>query len=91
MSQHTGIATLLLKATRFAADRHRSQRRKGTDAPPYINHPIEVAYLLAEVGGVTDLITLVAAVLHDTVEDTETTPAEIEALFGAEVRAWSGR
>ena len=85
--QHIDIAILLLNATRFAANRHRFQRRKGTDASPYINHPIEVANLLADVGDVTDLTALVAAVLHDTVEDTETTSAEIEALFGAEVRA----
>jgi guanosine-3',5'-bis(diphosphate) 3'-pyrophosphohydrolase len=71
---------------RFAADKHRYQRRKGADAPPYINHPIEVADLLANVGGVTDPTALIAAVLHDTVEDTETTPEELEALFGAEVR-----
>jgi guanosine-3',5'-bis(diphosphate) 3'-pyrophosphohydrolase len=86
VSRHIDIATLL-QATRFAADKHRYQRRKGEDATPYINHPIEVADLCANVGGVTDIGTLVAAVLHDTVEDTETTPEEIEALFGAEVRA----
>ena len=80
-SQPAGIAAQLLRATRFAADRHRSQRRKGQDALPYTNHPIEVADLLADVGGVS---TLVAALLHDTVEDTETTPAEVKALFGAE-------
>ena len=56
------------------------------DPPPYINHPIEVADLLADVGGVIDLATLVAGLLHDTVEDTETTLQEVEALFGAEVR-----
>jgi guanosine-3',5'-bis(diphosphate) 3'-pyrophosphohydrolase len=78
---------LLLKAARFSAEKHRSQRRKGGDALPYINHPIEVAYLLANVGGITDLKTLVAAVLHDTVEDTGATFEELEALFGQEVRA----
>jgi guanosine-3',5'-bis(diphosphate) 3'-pyrophosphohydrolase len=85
VSRHTDIATLL-QAARFAADKHRYQRRKGADATPYINHPIEVADLLANIGGVTDIATLVAGVLHDTVEDTETTPEEVEALFGAEVR-----
>ena len=50
MSDHTDIATLL-QATRFAAEKHRYQRRKGADAPPYINHPIEVADLLREHGG----------------------------------------
>ncbi len=76
---------LLLKATSFSAHKHRDQRRKGPDAHPYINHPIEVAELLARVGGVTDPTVLVAAILHDTIEDTETTPAELEDLFGRDV------
>jgi guanosine-3',5'-bis(diphosphate) 3'-pyrophosphohydrolase len=78
--------SFLLRALDFAARKHRDQRRKGSEAPPYINHPIAVARVLAEVGGVTDAITLAGALLHDTVEDTETTPGEIEAEFGAEVR-----
>ena len=76
----------LLKAVAFAAEKHRDQRRKGVNASPYINHPIEVAWMIAEAGE-TDLTTLVAAVLHDTIEDTKTTPEEIEAAFGPEVRA----
>jgi guanosine-3',5'-bis(diphosphate) 3'-pyrophosphohydrolase len=76
----------LLYALRFAADRHRDQRRKGEDASPYINHPIRVAETLARFG-IDDLVTLQAAVLHDTIEDTETTPEELEAEFGPEVRA----
>ena len=75
----------LLHALHFAADRHRDQRRKGEDASPYINHPIVVAETLARFG-VTDRVTLQAAVLHDTLEDTETTPEELEAVFGPEVR-----
>jgi guanosine-3',5'-bis(diphosphate) 3'-pyrophosphohydrolase len=77
----------LLEALRFAAHKHRTQRRKDVDASPYINHPIEVATLLAIEGGVTDLATLMAAVLHDTIEDTETTPEELETRFGREVCA----
>jgi guanosine-3',5'-bis(diphosphate) 3'-pyrophosphohydrolase len=76
----------LLSALRFAADRHRDQRRKDPAASPYLNHPIAVAELLARVGGVGDPITLIAAVLHDTVEDTATTPEELERTFGAAVR-----
>jgi len=76
----------LLKALHFAANKHRDQRRKDVEASPYINHPIEVAEVLARVGGVTDLVTLQGAVLHDTLEDTKTTPEELEAAFGAEVR-----
>lgn len=76
----------ILKALHFAAEKHRDQRRKDVEASPYINHPIEVAELLARVGRVTDLVILQSAILHDTIEDTKTTPEELEAAFGAEVR-----
>lgn len=76
----------LLRALAFAADRHRKQRRKGDAGLPYVNHLIEVARLIAEVGRVTDPATLAAAVLHDVVEDTPTTLDEIEREFGREVR-----
>ena len=76
----------ILKALHFAADKHRDQRRKDAEASPYINHPIEVAELLARVGGVTDIVTLQAAILHDTLEDTETTREELDTAFGSEVR-----
>ena len=79
------LATLL-RALEFAAHKHRDQRRKGRGSTPYINHPIAVAEVIARVGRVTDLVVLTAAVLHDTVEDTETSPEEIEREFGAEVR-----
>ncbi|MCI0417965.1 MAG: HD domain-containing protein [Acidobacteria bacterium] len=78
--------TSLLRALHFAADKHRDQRRKGCDACPYINHLIEVAEILSRVGGIEDLATLQAAILHDTIEDTQTTGEEIEARFDAEVR-----
>ena len=80
-------AALLLRAITFAAEKHRHQRRKGADALPYINHPIGVADLLANVAGVRDMTILVAAVLHDTIEDTHTRPDELEMLFGRDVRA----
>ena len=75
----------LLAALHFAADKHRDQRRKGEEASPYINHPIVVAETLARFG-VTDETTLTAAILHDTIEDTETTPQELAEVFGPEVR-----
>jgi guanosine-3',5'-bis(diphosphate) 3'-pyrophosphohydrolase len=75
-----------LHAAAFAARKHRQQRRKDAEASPFINHPIEVALLLAREGGVTDPATLTAAVLHDTLEDTETTPAELAREFGPVVR-----
>ena len=79
-------ATLLLAALKFAARKHSRQRRKDLEATPYINHPIEVAEVLSRIGGITELATLQAAILHDTIEDTETTPQELEDYFGREVR-----
>lgn len=78
---------IFLRALRFAAARHSDQRRKDSTRAPYINHPIAVAEILWRVGGVRDITTLTAALLHDTVEDTATRPEEIAALFGEEVRA----
>ena len=75
----------LLRATHFAAQKHESQRRKNTAATPYINHPIEVAAHLNRVGDVNDEEILIAAVLHDTIEDTDTTEAEIRDQFGQNV------
>jgi GTP diphosphokinase / guanosine-3',5'-bis(diphosphate) 3'-diphosphatase len=72
----------LLAALEFAAHKHRNQRRKDAQASPYINHPIALAHMLVAEGGVTDTKTLVAAILHDTVEDTDTTCEEIRARFG---------
>jgi guanosine-3',5'-bis(diphosphate) 3'-pyrophosphohydrolase len=75
----------LLKALAFAAHKHRDQRRKDADASPYINHPIALADLLVNEGGVTDVEVLCAALLHDTVEDTDTMPEELVEAFGARV------
>jgi guanosine-3',5'-bis(diphosphate) 3'-pyrophosphohydrolase len=76
---------ILLRATAFAAHKHRNQRRKDLEMSPYINHPIAVAMVLAEEGAIRDAAVLAAALLHDTIEDTETTPEELTAAFGAEV------
>ncbi|XP_066270772.1 guanosine-3',5'-bis(diphosphate) 3'-pyrophosphohydrolase MESH1-like [Branchiostoma lanceolatum] len=76
----------LIECMNFAAVKHKNQRRKDPDKTPYINHPIGVAYILMKEGGVTDVQVLQGALLHDTVEDTETTFEEIEELFGSEVR-----
>lgn len=75
----------LLRAAQFAAERHRDQRRKGSHAEPYINHPLSVATLLATVGGVEDVEVLAAALLHDTIEDTETRAEELVEHFSARV------
>jgi guanosine-3',5'-bis(diphosphate) 3'-pyrophosphohydrolase len=84
---HISDLAQLLEALQFAAHKHRAQRRKDADASPYINHPLEVATILATTGAISDLATLLAAVLHDTIEDTETTPEELEERFGPEVRS----
>lgn len=76
---------LLLKALAFAAHKHRDQRRKDADASPYINHPIALADVLVNEGGVTDFEVLCAALLHDTVEDTATTHEELVDAFGERI------
>jgi guanosine-3',5'-bis(diphosphate) 3'-pyrophosphohydrolase len=76
---------ILFKALEFSAEKHRNKRRKGADRSPYINHPIEVASMLANIGGVHNISILAAAILHDTVEDTETIPEEVEEAFGREI------
>jgi guanosine-3',5'-bis(diphosphate) 3'-pyrophosphohydrolase len=77
----------LMEATMFAADKHRRQTRKDAQGTPYINHPIMVVNLMANVGGITDIEALQAGMLHDTVEDTDTSPEEIETRFGYAVRS----
>lgn len=84
MSESVG---LILKALRFSAAKHNDQRRKDSKSSPYINHPIQVAETLWTIGGVRDATLLIAAILHDTVEDTSTLPDEIEAEFGRDVVA----
>ena len=76
---------VLRRAADFAAWKHDGQMRKGEGQTPYIHHPIEVCAILAEVGGVTNLDILQAALLHDTIEDTETTAEELESHFGSKV------
>jgi len=73
---------LILKALAFAAHKHRDQRRKDVEASPYINHPIALADVLCNEGGITDENVLCTALLHDTVEDTKTTPEELTQVFG---------
>jgi guanosine-3',5'-bis(diphosphate) 3'-pyrophosphohydrolase len=75
---------LVLEAAAFAAKKHTHQRRKNIEDTPYINHPIEAASLLAS-AGITDEEILAAALLHDTIEDTHTTPAELSGTFGPTV------
>jgi guanosine-3',5'-bis(diphosphate) 3'-pyrophosphohydrolase len=76
---------VIIRAAAFAAHKHRDQRRKDAGATPYINHPLALARILVVEGSVSDATTIAAALLHDTIEDTETTAAELEGEFGAEV------
>ena len=76
---------LLLQAAYFAAHKHRNQRRKDEEKTPYINHPISVAKIISEIGKIEDPEVLAAALLHDTLEDTETTPEELVENFGDRV------
>ena len=80
---------VVVRAADFAAVKHRGQRRMNGDFP-YINHPLGVARILTEEAGVTDATTLAAAILHDTLEDTDATSAELSAAFGAQIAAIVG-
>jgi guanosine-3',5'-bis(diphosphate) 3'-pyrophosphohydrolase len=76
----------VLQTIVFAASKHKDQRRKCKSGEPYIKHPVEVAHLVATLGDSSDNIELLqAAVLHDTVEDTDTTFEELEETFGSKV------
>lgn len=75
---------VIIRATAFAAEKHRKQRRKDAEASPYINHPIALVDVLVNEAAVEDTIVLTAALLHDTIEDTATTAAELEVVFGPE-------
>jgi (p)ppGpp synthase/HD superfamily hydrolase len=73
------------RALDFAARKHSKQRRKGEAGEPYVNHLAEVARLVAEATGGKDTVAVLAALLHDAIEDTPTTREELEAEFGREV------
>ncbi len=86
MSIEEGDLKLLLKALQFSALKHKNQRRKDIDASPYINHPISLASILCNEAHVTDVEVICGALLHDTVEDTQTTPEELESEFGSVIK-----
>src|SRR6185436_6316201 len=78
---------LLVKALAFASAKHSQQRRKDAEASPYINHPIALISILAVEAGIHDPDVLCAALLHDTIEDTETSADELSGIFGASIAA----
>lgn len=75
----------ILGAAKFAAAKHATQKRKGAAAEPYVNHVIEVAQLVASSSEVLDTNLVIASLLHDTIEDTNTTAEELEQEFGPDV------
>lgn len=77
----------ILSAARFAAEKHAQQKRKGENAEPYFNHLLEVAELIAVSSRDLDVELMMAAFLHDTVEDTGITLQELEQRFGKDVAA----
>jgi guanosine-3',5'-bis(diphosphate) 3'-pyrophosphohydrolase len=85
MILETEAIALVLKAAGFAAWKHKDQRRKDAGASPYINHPIALARVLRDEGDVADPVVLAAALLHDTLEDTETSYEELRGKFGDEI------
>lgn len=84
MPDHPSLSKLL-EAFELAAEKHRLQRRSGYDGLPYINHLIKVTRILWDVAEVRDANTLLAAILHDIIEDTDTTEAVIAEKFGPSV------
>lgn len=73
---------LIIRAAQFSAWKHRHQRRKSQAAEPYINHPLDLAHVLWFEGKVHDPTVIAAALLHDTIEDTQTTFGELQGEFG---------
>lgn len=78
-------AARILRAAKFAAEKHKYQRRKDAEASPYINHPLALANVLAVEGGIYDRDVICAALLHDTIEDTDTSVDELRTAFGEKV------
>lgn len=81
-SNHGEPLGIVFKALAFSAEKHRNLRRKDAEASPYINHPIALANVLINEAGIADPIVICGALLHDTVEDTETSFEELESQFG---------
>ena len=79
------MANNFIRAVAFAAEKHRDQRRKDADASPYINHPIALANVLANEGDIANEDVLIAALLHDTIEDTQTSEEELKKEFGGKI------
>ena len=76
---------LITRAMEFAAHKHTDQKRKGARAEPYVNHVVEVAWLLADATTGQDPALVAAGLLHDTIEDQGVTFEELKQEFGTDV------
>jgi (p)ppGpp synthase/HD superfamily hydrolase len=77
----------ILEAAHFAAQKHAGQRRKGAAREPYVNHLLEVAQLVASAISEPDPNLVIAALLHDTVEDVDVTEDDLVRKYGPDVAA----
>jgi guanosine-3',5'-bis(diphosphate) 3'-pyrophosphohydrolase len=77
----------LLEAVAFAARAHRHQLRKDKETP-YVSHVFRACLIVRDVFGISDTKALIAAVLHDTLEDTTTDFDDLEKHFGQEIAEW---
>jgi guanosine-3',5'-bis(diphosphate) 3'-pyrophosphohydrolase len=85
IAANSRVDQAVLKAAHFAAKKHAGQRRKGAAAEPYINHLLEVAELVCSALAEPDTNLVIAALLHDAVEDTGTTKQVLVETFGSDV------
>ena len=82
--RNSKMSVNIQKAIVFATQKHEGQKRKGTDIP-YIVHPMEVMQILTDMN--CEEAVIIAGILHDTLEDTDTTPEEIREAFGENILA----
>lgn len=80
-----GDIAKVVRAAYFAGEKHSKQRRGDVEATPYINHPLELASILVDEGLVGDVDVICASLLHDTLEDTDTSVDELVANFGPKI------
>src|ERR1700686_5225946 len=85
MNHPTNDLSAILSAAHFAAEKHANQKRKGKAGEPYINHLLEVAQLIAGAIPEPDTNLVVAALLHDVIQDAGVTKEELVGRFGADV------
>jgi (p)ppGpp synthase/HD superfamily hydrolase len=76
---------LIFRALSYAAQQHATHKRKGREALPYINHPIKVSTIITQYVPDASNELIAAAVLHDVVEDSETTVEDLKNMFGATI------